>query len=243
MKCERGSWFVQGLIICLALVISHGNLQADAIDESSLLQSVFDEALLDLHGGRWSPAMEENLQKAREQFGQTLTNPEARELWNQPFPVAVEGLPFAAEAIGFMQARLQHFGVGAGVEVAPVFALDHFAELARVGEIAVVREADSVRRVHVERLGFRGVVAAGGRVADMAHAHVALELLHVVLLEHVAHQALALADEQLAVLDGRDARGILTAVLEHRQRVIDALVDPLVPTIPAIPHIRFRSSG
>ena len=108
MKCERGSWLVQGLIICLAFVISHGNLQADAIDESSLLQNVFDEALLDLHGGRWSPAMEENLRKAREQFGQTLTNPEARELWNQPFPVAVEGLPFAAEAIGFMQARLQH---------------------------------------------------------------------------------------------------------------------------------------
>ena len=26
--------------------------------------------------------MEENLQKAREQFGQILTNPEARELWN-----------------------------------------------------------------------------------------------------------------------------------------------------------------
>ena len=108
MKCERGSWLVQGLIICLAFVISHGNLQADAIDESSLLQNVFDEALLDLHGGRWSPAMEENLQKAGETFGQTLTNPEARELWNQPFPVAVEGLPFAAEAIGFMQARLQH---------------------------------------------------------------------------------------------------------------------------------------
>ena len=65
MKYERGSWFVQGLIICLALLISHWDLQADAIDESSLLQNVFDEALLDLHGGRWSPAMEENLQKAR----------------------------------------------------------------------------------------------------------------------------------------------------------------------------------
>ena len=97
---------MQGLIICLVLLVSHWNLQADAIDESSLLQNVFDEALLDLHGGRWSPAMEEKLQQAREQFGQTLTNPEARDLWNHPFPVAVEGLPFTAEAIGGKMANI-----------------------------------------------------------------------------------------------------------------------------------------
>jgi hypothetical protein len=59
----------------------------------------------------------------------------------------------------------------------------------------------------------------------MAHAHVALELLHRALVEHVAHQALSLVDEQLAVLDGRDARGVLAAMLQHRQCVIDALVD------------------
>ena len=135
MKCERGSWFVQGLIICLALLISHWNLQADAIDESSLLQNVFDEALLDLHGGRWSPAMEEKLQQARERFGQTLTNPEARDLWNHPFPVAVEGLPFTAEAIGFMQARLQH-----------VAALEMISNQ-RAGHIGAAREWRSVIRL------------------------------------------------------------------------------------------------
>ncbi len=48
---------------------------------------------------------------------------------------------------------------------------------------------------------------------------------HVVLLEHVAHQARALAHEQLAVLGRHDAGGILAAVLQHRQRVIDALID------------------
>ena len=109
--------------------------------------------------------------------------------------------------------------------MAAVFALEHFAELARVGEVAVVREADAVRRVHVERLGFGGVVAAGGRVAHVAHADVALEFQHVMLLEDVAHQALALAHEQLAVGDRRDARCVLPAVLEHRQRVIDPLID------------------
>ena len=36
---------------------------------------------------------------------------------------------------------------------------------------------------------------------------------------------LALAHEQLALGDGHDARGVLAAVLQHRQRVIDPLID------------------
>ena len=119
----------------------------------------------------------------------------------------------------------QHFGIGAGVEVAAVFALEHFAELARVGEIAVVREADAVGRIHVEGLRFGGAVAAGGGITHVADADVALELQHVVLLEDVAHQALALAHEQLAVGDRGDARGVLAAMLQHRQGVIDPLID------------------
>ena len=119
----------------------------------------------------------------------------------------------------------QHLGVRGGVEMAPVLALQDFAQLAGIGEIAVVRQADAVGRVHVERLGFRGAVASGGRIANMAHAHVAPELLHVVLLEYIAHQPATLAHEQLAFGHGRDARRVLAAVLQHRQRVINALVD------------------
>ena len=109
--------------------------------------------------------------------------------------------------------------------MAPVFALQHFAQLARIGEIAVVRQADAIGRVHIERLGFRGAVTASRRIANMAHAHVALELLHVVLLEDIAHQPTALAHEQLAFGDGRDARRVLATVLQYRQCVIDALID------------------
>ena len=109
--------------------------------------------------------------------------------------------------------------------MAAVFALEHFGQLARIGEIAVVREADAVRRVHVEGLRFGGAVAPGRGIAHMAHADVALELLHVVLLEHIAHQALALAHEQLAFGDRGDARRVLAAMLQHRQRVIDPLID------------------
>ena len=59
----------------------------------------------------------------------------------------------------------------------------------------------------------------------LADADVALELEHVLLLEHVAHQPGVLAHEQFAVLGGHDARGVLAAVLQHRQSVINALID------------------
>jgi hypothetical protein len=56
-------------------------------------------------------------------------------------------------------------------------------------------------------------------------ADVALELEHVLLLKHVAHQTRVLAHEQLARLAGHDSGGVLPAMLQHRQRVIDALID------------------
>ena len=63
----------------------------------------------------------------------------------------------------------------------------------------------------------------------MADADVALQPQHVALLEDIAHQAVLLAHEQLAVVAGHDARGILAAVLQDRQRVIDLLIDWRVP--------------
>ena len=68
-------------------------------------------------------------------------------------------------------------------------------------------------------------VAPSCGIAHVAYADVALELEHVLLLEHIAHQPRILAHEQLAVLRGHDARGILAAMLQHRQRIVDALID------------------
>src|SRR5690606_33464863 len=59
----------------------------------------------------------------------------------------------------------------------------------------------------------------------MRDAHVAAQAVHVALAEHIAHQPLAAHREQLAAIGGHDARGILAAVLQHRQRVIQLLVD------------------
>jgi hypothetical protein len=119
----------------------------------------------------------------------------------------------------------QHFGIGSGVEVAAILARYHLGELGGVGEVAVVREADAIGRVDVERLRLGGAVTAGGRIAYVADADVAPELEHVMLLEHVAHQPRALAHAQRAFRGHHDAGGILAAVLQHRQRIIDPLID------------------
>ena len=51
------------------------------------------------------------------------------------------------------------------------------------------------------------------------------QLEHVLLLEHIAHQARALARAQPPFEGRHDAGGILAAVLQHRQRVIQTLID------------------
>ena len=94
-----------------------------------------------------------------------------------------------------------------------------------VGQIAVVRQADAVGSIDVERLRLGGAVAAGGRIAHVADADVARQLQHVLLLEHIAHQAGALARAQPALEGGHDAGGILAAMLQHRQRIVQTLID------------------
>jgi len=110
----------------------------------------------------------------------------------------------------------------------PVLMDEDGGQLRGVGEIAVMRKTNAVGRIDVERLGFGGAVAACGRIAHMADADVALQLHHVMLLKDVAHQARALPDIKLAFARGHDARCILAAVLQHGQRIVDALIDRAV---------------
>ena len=131
----------------------------------------------------------------------------------------------------------QHFGIGAGVEVAPVFAGQHFGELGGVGEVAVVRRgrcrtANSRRTAALRRRrrsprwdSARGRCrrCPSGAACGAAGRRRAPGRL--------------LAHEQLAFVAGHDAGGILAAVLQHRQRVVEPLIDRDCPTIPTIPHI------
>jgi high-affinity iron transporter len=135
MKYRKRSCAVRGLISFLSVLISLVSLRADAIDEAAALQNVFDEALLDTHGDRWTPAIEESLRQAHEQFGKILSDPEALQLWNAPLPVSEGESLLTAETVGFMQARLQH-----------VAALEMISNQ-RTGNIDAAREWRSIIRL------------------------------------------------------------------------------------------------
>ena len=108
MSCKRRSDGARVTILSLLALVFVALLRADVIDESASLQNVFDEALLDIYGERWSPAIGENLQVARGRFAGMLTDSEARDLWNAPLAPPASGPLAATKALGSMQARLQH---------------------------------------------------------------------------------------------------------------------------------------
>ena len=122
----------------------------------------------------------------------------------------------------------EDLGVRLRVHVPQLVAEHLLAELPGVDQVAVVRERDAVRRVDVEGLRLRRRLAPRRRVADVADADPAPERLHVVGLEDVAHQpvGLALVDREVA---GEDARGVLPAVLQRGEGVVQILVY-LTPT-------------
>jgi high-affinity iron transporter len=124
---------VRAFLVFLAVVVLFAPMaRADAIDNNAALQAVFDEALLDVHGERWSPAIGEGLLKAQAQFAAGLTDPSANSLWLEPLPAGSESAVQTAESLGFLQARLQH-----------VAALEMIASQ-RAGQVEAAREWRSI---------------------------------------------------------------------------------------------------
>jgi hypothetical protein len=123
----------------------------------------------------------------------------------------------------------QHLGVGRRLEDR---ALAHqvAAHLARVGEVAVVREGERAAVVVHEpglRVGQDG--AAGGGVAGVADGEVATELMQHLRAEHVVDQAHAAVRPGLAVLlDRHHPGGLLPAVLQR--------VEAQVHELGRVPH-------
>jgi len=127
----------------------------------------------------------------------------------------------------------EDFGIGVRVDVAAVDAIERFTQFAPVGQVAVVGQHDAERGVDVERLGlFFAGAGAGGGVADLADAGRAGQRAHVARAEHVAHQAVRLVHIELVALRRRNARGVLPAMLQQQQAVIEQLVDRPAPDDP-----------
>ena len=59
----------------------------------------------------------------------------------------------------------------------------------------------------------------------MPDTNIPLQALHVVLPENITHQSLGLSLVKVSGMERHNARSILTAMLQDRQRIIDGLVD------------------
>ena len=120
----------------------------------------------------------------------------------------------------------QHLGIGIGVDVAEIELEELALQRLAVGEVAVVRERDAERRIDVERLRLelRGR-AARGRIAAVADADRAQQVAHVARAEDVAHVAARLVHVKRRAVVGDDAGGVLAAMLQEQQPVVEHLVD------------------
>jgi high-affinity iron transporter len=200
MNCRGGSRGARGLILSFLVLASFLEVRADVIDDSAALQDVFDESLLDIHGERWSPALAERLQQAREKFIKVLTDPEARELWTAPLPASIDDPLPTAEALGFMQARLQH-----------VAALEMLSNQ-RAGNIDSAREWRSIIKLPKFANSVEGALALQRLGANLTQR---AEVTRLLAKEYVTWQITRAREKTDALMrllhEGRATPGLLCA--------------------------------
>jgi high-affinity iron transporter len=97
-------------LLCVLFVsqISLACAAADVIDDCGRFQEVVDQALLDLHGGRWSTDLWQQVQSARASFGKDFSDPGSLTLWTAPLGTDRGDELSAAMSLGCLRARLQH---------------------------------------------------------------------------------------------------------------------------------------
>ena len=98
-------------------------------------------------------------------------------------------------------------------------------QLIIIGEIAVVGHANPIGRVDIKGLGQCRTGAARSGIAHMAYTQVAYQSQHMIALEHILYQSLAFALMLLTLMIGNNTSGILPAVLQHGQCIIEPQID------------------
>ena len=120
----------------------------------------------------------------------------------------------------------QHLGIGIGVDVTEIELEELALQRLAVRQVAVVRERDAERRIDVERLRFElGGRASRRRIAAVADADVAEEIAHVARAEHVADVAARLVQVKRRAVVGDDPGGVLSAMLQEQEPVVQHLID------------------
>ena len=116
----------------------------------------------------------------------------------------------------------QNLRIRAGIDVPQIGVEQLLFQFRGVGQIAVMRQRNAIRRVHIHGLRFCGTGRPRSRIAHVADAYGALQTLHVIHLECITYQTIGLAQKQPASVRGCNACRVLSAVLKHGQGVIDA---------------------
>src|SRR5690554_398592 len=98
------------------------------------------------------------------------------------------------------------------------------AQFVGIGQIAVMSQSNTVRAVHIERLGFGGTGTACGGIAHMAYANIAHKTVHVTGMENVPHQAIVFTQKKAIILERYNTCRILASVLKYSQRIIKRLI-------------------
>ena len=98
-------------------------------------------------------------------------------------------------------------------------------ELDRVGQVAVVGERDLAPVVAPDRLGVLPGAAAGGRVANVADRHVAVERAELLLVEDLGDETRVAKRGDVTALARGDPGRLLAAVLERVEREVGELRD------------------
>jgi high-affinity iron transporter len=223
MSWRRRSGGTRGIFFVLLLLFV-GLLRADVIDEAASLQNAFDEALLDIHGERWSPVIGKNLQAARSQFARILTNSEALDLWNAPLASPTASPLAATEALGGMQARMQH-----------VAALEMISGQ-RAGNLDAAREWRSVIKLPKFANSVEGALALQRLGANPTQRDQVSALLAREFVVWQITRAREKADALMRLIqEGRATAGLLCARATEVQELSDLPATLLKLAIGSVP--------
>ena len=119
----------------------------------------------------------------------------------------------------------QHLGIGIGIDVAQVLPEQLAFELVGIGQIAVVTEHDTERRIDMWAADSPARPRrAGGRITRVRDAACAEKAAHIASAKYVAHHAAALVHMECRTLGGNNAGCVLAAMLQHQQTIIEQLV-------------------
>ena len=128
-----------------------------------------------------------------------------------------------ARFVKLIRENVQHkFTVALGVDMPVSLVIESLAQCRCVDQVSVVRHANAVWAVDVERLGFGVCTAASGRVSQMSEAHEARKVRDArAVLENPGSHTVTLALVEASTSAATDdTSGILATMLEEVEGIM-----------------------